>query len=112
MKTINLTTFEELKQISGDEFINELIQAFLEEAPTMLNEMQTALDSSDVDTFRRNAHSLKSNASTFGADELAELARELESLARENKLADVGQKLDKLSTLCNQVQTDLKSMMK
>ena len=31
MNTINLTTFEELKQISGDEFINELIQAFLEE---------------------------------------------------------------------------------
>jgi len=112
MNTINQTTFEELRQISGDELINELIQAFLDEAPVMVNELHTALASGDVDTFRRNAHSLKSNAGTFGAEELADLARELETLARENRLTEVGQKLEKLSTICDAVQTELKSMMK
>ena len=33
MSGIDRNTFEELKQMSGEDFINELIDAFLEEAP-------------------------------------------------------------------------------
>ena len=112
MSTINLNTFEELKQISGEDIIDELIQAFLDEAPVMLNDLKSALGNGDVDTFRRNAHSLKSNAITFGAEELATLAKELELLARENKLAEVGDKFDNLVQLCNAAQMELKGMMK
>ena len=82
MSIIDQATFNELKQMSGADFINELIDAFLEDAPNMIQNMHTALDTNDVESFRRNAHSLKSNANTFGATELGALAKELEIMAQ------------------------------
>ena len=78
MPVIDRATFDDLKQLSGADFINELIDAFLDDAPNMIQNMYTALDTKDVESFRRNAHSLKSNANTFGAIELGVLAKELE----------------------------------
>jgi histidine phosphotransfer protein HptB len=109
MPVIDQATFEELKQMSGEDFINELIDAFLEDGPNMLNHMQTALDAKDVESFRRNAHSLKSNANTFGATELGVLAKELEYMARENNL-EVGDRLKKLNQAFSTAAAELKEM--
>ena len=109
MPVIDKATFEELKQISGEDFINELIDAFLDDAPNMLKNMQTALDAKDVESFRRNAHSMKSNANTFGATELAALAKELEFMAKENNL-DVGNRLEVLNDAYEKVANELKGM--
>ena len=93
MSVINQATFTELKQVSGDDFINELIDTFLEDAPKMIEEIRSALASGNVETFRRAAHSMKSNAATFGAVELSALAKELEMLGKENKLHETGDRL-------------------
>ena len=76
--TIDPATFEELKATTGAEFAMELVGTFLEEAPGMLNDLRTALGANDADTFRRAAHSLKSNGNTFGALAFAAQARALE----------------------------------
>ena len=109
MPAIDRATFEELKQMSGDDFIDELIDAFLEDAPNMISNMEGALAAKDVDSFRRNAHSLKSNANTFGAVELGLLARELEFMARENNL-DVGNRLEALKESYQNAAEELKGM--
>lgn len=109
MPVIDQLTFEELKQISGGDFINELIDAFLEDAPQMLQNMRVALDAKDAESFRRNAHSLKSNANTFGATELGILARELEFMAKENNL-DVGNRLALLNESFGNVAEELKGL--
>ena len=109
MTTINKATFEELKQMSGPDFINELIDAFLDDAPMMISQMQAALTTRDAESFRRNAHSLKSNANTFGATELGALAKELEGMGRENNL-DVGDKLEVLRREFEKVAAELKEM--
>jgi histidine phosphotransfer protein HptB len=109
MPVIDITTFNELKEMSGEDFINELIDAFLDDGPGMIANMRTALAASDVESFRRNAHSLKSNANTFGATELGVLAKELEFMARENNL-DVGNKLDVLHEAFTVAAEELKGM--
>lgn len=109
MPLIDKATFEELKQMSGADFINELIDAFLDDAPKMIRGMQTALSEKDVESFRRNAHSLKSNANTFGATELARQAKDLEMMARENNL-DVGNRLDTLREAFQSVAQELEGM--
>ena len=76
--TIDLTTFEALQQTAGAEFVSELVDTFLEEAPAMMAELRHALAAGNADTFRRSAHSLKSNCLTFGALTLGAMARELE----------------------------------
>jgi HPt (histidine-containing phosphotransfer) domain-containing protein len=44
----------------------------------MLGDLRTALGAGNADQFRRAAHSLKSNSNTFGAHELAAIAKDLE----------------------------------
>lgn len=76
--TIDLATFNELRATAGEDFVAELVDTFLEEAPQMLAELRGALKDADVDRFRRAAHSLKSNSHTFGAKTLGAMARDLE----------------------------------
>ncbi len=109
MSVIDKAAFDELKQMSGADFINELIDAFLDDAPHMIGEMQAALATKDVESFRRNAHSLKSNANTFGALELAVLAKELEFMGKENNL-DIGNRLEVLNEALGKVAEELKGM--
>jgi HPt (histidine-containing phosphotransfer) domain-containing protein len=109
MSVIDKTTFNELKQMSGEDFINELIDAFLEDGPNMIAAMRNALLAQDIESFRRNAHSMKSNANTFGAVELSGLARELELMARENNL-DVGNRLEMLDQSFAKMAEELQGM--
>lgn len=76
--TIDPAAFAELQESAGADFVRELIDTFLEEAPTMLADLRGALAARDADAFRRAAHSLKSNSNTFGALALGALARDLE----------------------------------
>jgi histidine phosphotransfer protein HptB len=75
---IDRAVFAQLQASVGAEFVSELIGTFLEEAPRVLAELRDAAAKGDVDSYRRAAHSLKSNAQTFGATPLAALSRELE----------------------------------
>lgn len=76
--TIDLATFKELQDAAGPEFVAELVDTFLEEAPRMLQELEGALAARDGERFRRAAHSLKSNSNTFGALKLGTQAKDLE----------------------------------
>ena len=76
--TIDRAAFDELTQMAGADFVTELVDTFLAEAPRMLDELRRALAAKEVDKFRRTAHSLKSNSNTFGALSLGAMARELE----------------------------------
>ena len=86
MEIIDRVVLDALSDSVGEDFVDELIDTFIEEGPGMFHEMQQALSVADADSFRRAAHSLKTNAATFGAMELAEKAKELETMARENNL--------------------------
>ena len=71
-------TFDELQANAGADFVIELVDTFAEEAPTLLAELRAAQAAGSAERFRRAAHSLKSNSSTFGATRLAAMSRELE----------------------------------
>jgi HPt (histidine-containing phosphotransfer) domain-containing protein len=75
---IDDATFAELQDTAGAEFVGELVGTFLEEAPQMLADLRAAQAAASADGFRRAAHSIKSNANTFGALRLGEMARDLE----------------------------------
>ena len=71
-------TYAELADAMGDDFAAELVDTFLADAPNMLNDLKTAAAAGDADGYRRAAHSIKSNADTFGATRLAAQARRME----------------------------------
>lgn len=78
MDLIDRAVFDDLRDTAGADFVAELVDTFAEEALQMLADLRAARAAGDADLFRRAAHSLKSNSATFGAVQLAALARTLE----------------------------------
>jgi HPt (histidine-containing phosphotransfer) domain-containing protein len=105
---IDLPTFETLKESMGADFINELVQAYLEEAPILLSNLQLALADQDCDAFRRSAHSLKSTSNSFGALVFGALARELEMMGRDANLDGAP---EKVTTLVSDYETVNKTLL-
>ena len=109
MPVLDMKTFNELKENTGEDFILELLNAFYEDTIKQLGEMRSAVSAGDAETFRRAAHSLKSNAATFGANDLSALARELEMMGREKNLA-VGNRLEALKEAFDLVKRQLNEL--
>jgi CheY-like chemotaxis protein/HPt (histidine-containing phosphotransfer) domain-containing protein len=78
-------------------FVAELIEQFEAETPGLVAAARAGLDAGDADEVRRAAHTLKSNAATFGAGQLAESSRVLEEAAKRNALDDAPQQLDDIA---------------
>ena len=83
---IDKEAWERMKSMTGPAFLGELIDVFLKDSPDLIKEMRSGLMSGNVERVRRAAHSLKSNSASFGADRLAEVARELEMIAKSGTL--------------------------
>lgn len=78
-----------LESMGGDSgFVAESVDQFIVEAPGLVSAARSGLGSGDVDEERRAAHTLKSNAATFGACELAERSRRLEEDAKAGTISD------------------------
>ena len=110
MNLIDKTTFEELRDTAGPDFVAELVDTFVEEAPAMLDQLRVARAAGDADVFRRAAHSLKSNSATFGALQLSALARrlELDGLAADPSRDDVA--IDALEAAYQRVAAALQEL--
>lgn len=78
--------------LGGDlEALADVIEAFLDEAPARIAEAVQGCEAGDATLAGRAAHTLKSNALTFGATRLAEQARLLEESARRGDLQTAGE---------------------
>lgn len=67
----------------ADSMLPALLEDFIADGKRLLAEAQLALAQGNLPDLRRAAHSLKSNAATFGAVALSLAAKELENLARQ-----------------------------
>jgi HPt (histidine-containing phosphotransfer) domain-containing protein len=106
---INQATLDELIQSTDSDFVKDLIDTFLDDTPKMLSEMRQALTTDDAETFRRAAHSLKSNSASFGAMRLSVQAKELEMLGKVGNLAEVGDRLTVMAAEFERVQVVLRN---
>ncbi|MBN1402237.1 MAG: Hpt domain-containing protein, partial [Anaerolineae bacterium] len=107
---IDMNPFNELRAATGDEFLAELIDTYCQETPQLLAELSAALARGDAETFRRQAHSIKSSSATFGATAFAAQARELEYLGRDGALDQVGDRAERLAADYAEVERALKEL--
>jgi GAF domain-containing protein/CheY-like chemotaxis protein/HPt (histidine-containing phosphotransfer) domain-containing protein len=83
----------------GDEgFVSELIEQFVADAPRLVAAARAGLDAGDVEEVRRAAHTLKSNAATFGAHGLAGRSRELEDAATRGALEGASEQVEAMGS--------------
>jgi two-component system sensor histidine kinase/response regulator len=80
--TLDAAQIAELRQTLGDDGVyDEVVDAYLREAPIRLAGMRQALAARDGDALRRLAHVLKGSSLTFGAGAVATLCQNLEQHA-------------------------------
>jgi PAS domain S-box-containing protein len=94
---IDQAVFERLAETMGGGFVVELIDTFRDDAREQIDTLRRALAGTDLEAFRRAAHSLKSTSESLGASDLAELARELEAQARAGSLEGAGDRVERLA---------------
>ncbi|MCP4630187.1 MAG: response regulator, partial [bacterium] len=104
---------EELREmLGGDDYLEDFINTFLQDAPRMLGDMQQAGKKGDAKGLRLAAHSLKSNSAEFGAKTLADLCRDLEGQAKAGLLEDVKEKVEQARIEYERVRTALLNLTK
>jgi CheY-like chemotaxis protein/HPt (histidine-containing phosphotransfer) domain-containing protein len=86
----------DLRELGGDEFLAEVIDTFLDEAPSLIGALRASHERGEAEGLRRAAHSLKSNGETFGAKEFADLCRELEERAKRGEFDQAAELIDRI----------------
>ena len=76
--------------VDTDEVDDELIELFIEELVRLSGELQQGYGGNDIETVRMAAHSIKGMGGTIGLPELSVLGLEIEEIAREDRLSDIG----------------------
>ncbi len=110
---IDKGALEELREIlGGDDYLEDFINSFLQDAPQMLGEMQEAWKKSDAKSLRLAAHSLKSNSAEFGAKTLSDLCRYIEGQAKDGILEGVSEKVEQARIAYERVRLVLLNLMK
>jgi len=108
---INFTTLDEMKSVMGDVFI-QLIPAYLEQSDKMITEMSGLFASGDMDTLERHAHSMKSSSLNVGAENLSEIARELEDTIRSKGNTDtINELISAITTEYAKVKIELNNYL-
>jgi len=105
---IDRATLETLASTTDKEFVGELIDTFLEDAPSLLDSLGSTLAAQDTEGFRRAAHSLKSNGASLGAMSFSASAKELEMMGKAGDLNGAEPKVERLRAEFDQVIQALK----
>jgi signal transduction histidine kinase/DNA-binding response OmpR family regulator/HPt (histidine-containing phosphotransfer) domain-containing protein len=99
-----------VQAMGGDpEFVAELLDEFAKDSPKLLSETRDGMTSHDSEAVRRGAHTLKSNASTFGAASLSSLCAELEASAKSGDLEGGPELLARIESEYELVMAELRS---
>jgi CheY-like chemotaxis protein len=85
-----------LRDLGGEDFLREVIDAFLADAPELMATLRRSLDEQSAEELRRTAHTLKSNGATLGAEQFAELCRTLEQRAKAGELDGTSELVDRI----------------
>jgi HPt (histidine-containing phosphotransfer) domain-containing protein len=93
-----------------DEFLTEIVDDFLTNAPELLLALRLALSSGDATEARRAAHTLKGTSRTFGAGGLAALCQEVEAAAATGDLEAAFGRLDGIDVEWSRVESELAAL--
>ncbi|MBI3404661.1 MAG: Hpt domain-containing protein, partial [Acidobacteria bacterium] len=81
-----------LQRVQGDrKLLRELVAIFRNDRPAMLAKIRAKIRQRDAEGLRLAAHAIKGSLASFAAARAAELALQLETMGRENRLDRAGE---------------------
>lgn len=75
---VDQSVIESLKELGGDEFVQELSGLFLSQSKEIYEALKNAVASKDHDTIYKSSHKLKGSCLNIGASRLSEISKTLE----------------------------------
>ncbi len=91
----------------GAEFVIEIIDTFLDDAPNNFALLDQSMAQDDYVTFRRAAHTLKTGCATVGSKNLAGDFLKLEEAGAANNLGTIGGLLERCKINYQQLKSEL-----
>ncbi len=92
---MNITRLAENLGLEPEEYL-EILEILVESGQADIDALEQSLKTGDAEGVMKAAHSLKGAAANLGLTDLSEIARDIESNAREQDLDGVNEKMDTL----------------
>ena len=87
------------------EFLNSVINQFLEDLPQPLDRIRQAIDHHNAEEFMKAAHGLKGSCQNIGAKPLAEVCLAIETLGKEGTIKGTSDLLRRLKAEASRLQS-------
>jgi len=101
-----------LRSLADDrELAMELLSAFMEDSPVRHAELGEAIEAGDAETASKRAHSLKGMCGVVRAQDLLNLALNMEVSAREGDLARTREHYARFTTLLADAKAEIEAFM-
>jgi len=101
-----------LRRGEGPSVLERAANMYLENAPTVLEELRRAVAGGDASAVWKIAHSLKSSSASLGAKQLAQHIGDMEGRARQNDLAEADSRLVRIETEFQKVSSALRETLR
>lgn len=82
----------------GQQMVQQIFQVYIEHSPSLIDAIKQAYEKQDSEQLFKSAHALKSSSLNIGASAVAETAKQIEMMARQNNLDQIMVYIDKLDT--------------
>lgn len=92
----------------SSELYAEILKAFEDNAEKHMKLLEKSYESGDIESYAVYAHSLKSTSATIGAAELSELAKKLETYAKDGKTELIAENHSRLMELYREIVEEIK----
>ncbi len=112
---LDKTTIDYLKSLrrgDGPSVLERAVGMYLENAPTVLEELRRAIAGGDASAVWKIAHSLKSSSASLGAKQLAQHIGDMEGRARQNDLVEADSRLVRIETEFQKVSSALRETLR
>lgn len=95
----------ELEMVGGPELPPRLVHMFLDDVPSLIEQIQVATGSGDSVTVSRSAHRIKGGAAAVGARRVAAVAKAIEFAGKQARLPEVPSLLPVLDTTLGELRS-------
>ena len=112
---LDKTTIDYLKSLrrgDGPSVLERAVGMYLENAPTVLEELRRAISGGDASAVWKISHSLKSSSASLGAKQLAQHIGDMEGRARQNDLVEADSRLVRIETEFQKVSSALRETLR
>ena len=100
-----------LSRVGGDRgLLREVVELFLDDYPSVLDKIRTAVSTQDANALEHHAHSLKGSVSTFGAKGAFDAALALERKGRSGDLSGIEEGLGQLESALGTLRPELETL--